>query len=221
MSLNAVDEKTRKLFQRIREKCRDRRWFGADCWMEPMYMKWPPFQWVFPKVLSEKELGQVEQQLGFSLPPLLRGLYLHLANGEICFGYGILPAKKLLQEYQALREESYFEGAWRWPEQLLPLCFWGCSLYSLVDRELGTILFTDIEALSDGGGDFVVEARDLEGWLERWITKEDEVPYLGAPWQEAAGDPQARAMGLEVLQDEPGTPIPVYVSEWRRLLGTQ
>jgi hypothetical protein len=225
----SLDEKTEELFMRIRKKCQDRGWFGADAWMDLGFSNPSSFRTTFPPVATKEQLENVEQQLGFPLPRLLRTIYLHLANGEVGFGYGILPDEHLLQEYRSICECSCFDGAWHWPEQLIPLCYWGCTLYSYLDVERGIILFADIEGLSDGEGDFLVEAPSLPVWLNRWITKQEQYPAFvqqeGGANREVQipedfndeEDPQARAMGLEKLEDDLHTPIPPYVREYRRL----
>jgi hypothetical protein len=225
----SLDEKTEELLTQIRKKCRDRGWFGADAWMDPGFSNPPPFRTTFPDVATKEQLENVEQQLGFPLPRLLRDLYLHLANGEVGFGYGILPGEQLLAEYRSICEGTCFDGAWHWPKLLIPLCYWGDTLYSYLDIERGIILFADTEGLFDEEGDFLVEAPSLLVWLDRWVTKQDQYPSLtqqgegdGTDREELEDfddeeDPQARAMGLEKLEDDPHTPIPSYVREYRRL----
>lgn len=224
-----LDELTEDLFRRMRNKCQDRGWFGADEWMDPGFSNLPPFRTTFPDVATQKQLEEVEHQLGFPFPRLLRDLYLHLANGQIGFGYGILPGEQLLREYRSIREETCFDGAWQWPKLLLPLCFWGDTLYSYLDSKRGLILFADTEGLFAGEGDFLVEAPSLFVWLDRWVKKQDQYPSLakreegdGTDRQELEndddeGDPQIRAMGLERWEDDPHTPIPPYVTAYRRL----
>jgi hypothetical protein len=225
----SLDETTEGLLKRIRSKCQDRGWFGADAWMDPGFNHPPSFRTTFPPVSTKEQLEHVEQQLGFSLPHLLRDLYLQLANGEFGFGYGILPGEQLLQEYRLTCEGTCFDGAWHWPKPLIPLCYWGCTLYSYLDVEQDIILLADTEGLFDGEGDFLVEAPSLFAWLNRWVTKQDQYPSLtqqeesvrtGSDGFEAFDDeedPQARAMGLEKLEDDALTPIPFYVKEYRRL----
>lgn len=135
MGMMPVDEQTAELLVRIRKKCQDRGWFGADEWMDPGFSSPPPFRTTFPPVATAEQLEHVEQELGFPLPRLLRDLYLHLANGEVGFGYGILPVELLLQTYRLIRERTCFDGAWHWPKLLIPLCYWGDTLYSYLDSE--------------------------------------------------------------------------------------
>lgn len=225
----SLDQETEELLARIRKKCQDRGWFGADEWMDPGFSSPPPFRTTFPPASTKEQLGNVEQQLDFPLPRLLRDLYLHLANGEVCFGYGILPVEQLLQVHQSISERTCFDGAWHWPKRLIPLCYWGDTLYSYLDSERGIILFADLGVLLAGEGDFVVEASSLRAWLDRWVTKQDRFPSLAQQQEDDETgrqgyediddeqDSQARAMGLETLEDDPHTPIPPYVSEYRRL----
>ncbi|SRR6266566_7895503 len=99
------------LFERIRERCRQLRWYGPDDeninWVEERYdpvsdhggrlcarlaarapqqlgFEYPP--------ASEDQLLATEAALGFPLPPLLRALNAGVANGGFGFGYGIRGA---------------------------------------------------------------------------------------------------------------------------------
>src|SRR5260221_14743324 len=45
--------------------------------------------WITFPPASEAQMRKTEQQLGFALPPLLRLLYTHVANGGFGPGYGL------------------------------------------------------------------------------------------------------------------------------------
>jgi len=95
------------LFERLRERCRQLRWYGPydenSNWVEERYdpasdhggrllarldarapqklgFEYPP--------ATEDQLLATEAALGFPLPPLLRALYAQVANGGFGFGYG-------------------------------------------------------------------------------------------------------------------------------------
>src|SRR6266571_8571326 len=96
------------LFERIRERCRQLRWYGPDDeninWVEEGYdpasdpggrlrarldalaphklgFEYPP--------ATEEQLLATERALGFPLLPVLRALYAQVANGGFGFGYGV------------------------------------------------------------------------------------------------------------------------------------
>ncbi len=99
------------LFERLRERCRQLRWYGPDDensnWVEERYdpasdhggrlrarldarvpqklgFEYPP--------ATEDQLLAIEAALGFPLPPLLRVLYAQVANGGFGFGYRLRGA---------------------------------------------------------------------------------------------------------------------------------
>jgi len=210
-----LDKQTEELFSRIRKKCQDRGWFGGDEWMDPGFSNPPPFKTAFAPPATEEQLQRIEHELGFPLPSLLRNLYLHLANGDYGFGYGILSAENMLHEYQSSRAHTFFDGAWHWPEHLVPLCYWGCNMHSYLDVALNTILFADTDLLFNDEGSFLIEAPSFSAWLERWLTKQDRYPVLSE--QDDDVDELARTMGLESLEDDPNTPVPPYVRKYQEM----
>jgi len=138
--------------------------------------------------VTPKELEAAERVLGFSLPPLLRTLYLQVGNGGFGPGYGLLRLNRRNPRNQfeesAVSLYQVFSGGdpeypeWRWPAGLLPICDWGCALRSCVDctGDRAPVLRVDPEALADGDQDaFQPEADSLYDWLEAWV--EDRVSF--------------------------------------------
>lgn len=95
------DQTWNALFQRIREHCRERNWYGPDGDKSiydyrvahgdsyASYEPTPPTQgFAFPPA-TEEQLAQSEEILEFSLPPALRALFATVANGGFGPGYGI------------------------------------------------------------------------------------------------------------------------------------
>jgi hypothetical protein len=78
------------LAERIRTKCQQEHWFGAELRnpSRAIIREGDPerYGFVFPPV-SEQEIQEAERNLDFPLPPFLRYLYTHIANGG--FGPGI------------------------------------------------------------------------------------------------------------------------------------
>ena len=58
-----------------------------------------------------------------------------------------------------------------WPERLLPLCYWGCSIGTYFDARTEDIF--QVYA-SDRGWQYILEykASSLEEWFERWLSGE-------------------------------------------------
>src|SRR5260370_19905521 len=106
-----MKEEQRVLLEKIREKCQRDRWYGPDLLSPRRYdraLEIAPnfdqhtlemldpndpncFGFVFPPA-SEADFAETEQKLGFPLPPFLRTLYAHLANGGFWSGLGLRGA---------------------------------------------------------------------------------------------------------------------------------
>src|SRR5262245_42878043 len=94
-----------------------------------------------PKATLEVVRG-AEEKLGFALPPLLRRAYLEIANGGFGPGYGIMGVgdgftddleHTVVDLYLSYRQRDPEDPTWQWPHGLLPICHWGCVVYSAVD----------------------------------------------------------------------------------------
>ena len=64
---------------------------------------------------------------------------------------------------------------WAWPTALLPICHWGCAIYSCVDctRPEAPVVRFDPNGHELGEpweGAFRPEASSLEMWLRRWLA---------------------------------------------------
>jgi hypothetical protein len=113
----------------------------------------------------------IEERLGFALPPLLRDLYTGVADGGFGPGYGILPAGELPDVYGVCR--SYADGEpWRWPDQLVPFCYWGCEVYECIDcaDSRGRVIHFDADLGGPSGDNFDETFPSLELWLEDWLA---------------------------------------------------
>ncbi|MBT2490302.1 hypothetical protein J7E96_17605 [Streptomyces sp. ISL-96] len=80
---------------------------------------------------------EAEQAIGFPLPPLLRRLYLDVANGGFGPAEGILGVRGgAPQGDWSDLSEIYDDGpdpSSRIPTGLVPVYDWGCTIWSLVD----------------------------------------------------------------------------------------
>ena len=85
-----------EMIEEIRTQCQRNHWFGPPE-LQPNRARWSPqyhpngSYFVFPPA-TEEQLCQTEEILGWELPPLLRALYTHLANGGFGPGAGIWGA---------------------------------------------------------------------------------------------------------------------------------
>jgi len=77
------------LARKIWTKCEQEHWFGGEL-NKGMGPEDDPerYRFVFSPV-SEEQIQDAEQNLGFALPPFLRYLYMHIANGGLGPGMGL------------------------------------------------------------------------------------------------------------------------------------
>ena len=114
-----------------------------------------------------------------SFPPLLRKLYLGVGNGGFGPGFGIFGVKgghpaeivsgaqTIDAVYVALRADPQW-----WPEKLLPICDWGCAIWSCLDCRTADGPVVHVE------GDCWAASLTFAAWLSAW---RDGVDLLAEP----------------------------------------
>src|SRR4051794_10987024 len=77
-------------------------------------------------------LQRIEAELGFRLPSLLKRLYLEVGDGCFGPGYGLFGATGhwLSDEPFTLAELYRINHKGDWPDGLVPICDWGCAIWS-------------------------------------------------------------------------------------------
>jgi len=118
---------------------------------------------------SMADINAAEEQLGFSLPPLVRDLYTQVGDGGYGPGYGL----DRLAEVVEMSQEFVTDGPDPWPAKLLHLCCWGCEYFFALDcsRPDGPVLrFVPDE--DDNPEALRCEAATLAEWLEDWLRGE-------------------------------------------------
>jgi hypothetical protein len=162
------------LCERIRERCRQKHYYGPDGgWQN--YRGYfddqgklrvqdlthnPHTGFEFPPA-TEEQLRDTEMALGFPLPPMLRVLYTHVANGGFGPALGITGARG----GDSLGEDGRYETVdmctdthpdvhyvdlgrfdnpqlvelrrGMWPAHFLHLCYWGCGEDSYLEGKVG------------------------------------------------------------------------------------
>ncbi len=91
---------------------------------------------------TPEQIAAAEAALGFGLPPLYRQLLTEVANGGFGPGYGLIGvdggsgdfgsghlAELYARAHAAARSELFPPL----PGQMLPVCNWGCGIYSCLD----------------------------------------------------------------------------------------
>lgn len=119
--------------------------------------------------VSSAELAAAEEQLGFDLPPLVRDLYTHVADGGYGPGYGLGRLSELVERGREFAEAGTTN---LWPARFLHLCWWGCDYFSGVDCSSpasAVLRFVPDDWTADA---LVPEAESLEEWLDAWLRGE-------------------------------------------------
>ncbi|MGW3325967.1 SMI1/KNR4 family protein [Streptomyces virginiae] len=118
-----------------------------------------------PAALGAEEIARAEGILGFALPPLLAALYTRVGDGGFGPECGLLPLHDAVSAYRAGRS-----SAWRWPEGVLPIADFGCSLSVCVDCRSDTaqVLLFD-PGLGEPDLAWSIDTPSLTAWLHGWL----------------------------------------------------
>jgi hypothetical protein len=136
---------------------------------------------------SKKAIVDTEKRLGFALPTILRSIYLHVANGGFGPGYGLMGVEggftddlghTVADLFESYRKPDPEDPAWQWPEHFLPICHWGCVVYSAIDcsHEPSPVYFVDIGVKDIGAPmDTIISLHkpSFEIWLSDWLAGRD------------------------------------------------
>jgi hypothetical protein len=132
---------------------------------------------------TPRQIAAAEAALGFSLPAILRLLLSEVGNGG--FGPGGLmgieggatddQGDTLQDWYLFSRQHAPKDPTGRstWPLGLIPLCAWGCGVYSCVDctrPEHPIVRFDPSGGLDHVSRCLSPEGVTLRGWLEAWAA---------------------------------------------------
>lgn len=99
-----------------------------------------PVPEIYPPATAD-DIAAAEVRLGFELPALFKRLYMEIGNGGFGPGYGLIGlgggydgcvGVDLESLYGGYRENPP-GGMTEWPEKKLPVCTWGCDIYSCLD----------------------------------------------------------------------------------------
>ena len=134
---------------------------------------------------SPTQMKTAEKELGISFHPLHRRLLMEVANGHFGPGYGLYGVPPFVEmehcKYlkQNLVDEYRSRKKYWWPEGLIPLCYWGCTVISAMYVPDGRIVRFDY---SDLDCDYVYfEDKSLENWIGAWVKEVDTFDYEQKP----------------------------------------
>jgi hypothetical protein len=110
---------------------------------------------------SRQVIEAAERDLGFALPDVLRDIYTCVANGGFGPGYGIMGVDggftddqqhNIVEVYRIYIQGDPEDPTWFWPRGWVPICHWGCVIYSVVDCITSPypVYFADISAKEPG-----------------------------------------------------------------------
>jgi hypothetical protein len=187
------------LEEQIRRKCQEEGWYGPSAYKHRRVAWARPFSltssFAYPPA-TEQQLQDTEAVLGFRIPPLLRFLYAHLANGGFGPGGGIRGAiggyggpdtfengnDETILKHQDVGEtlvdlDSY---QWHespgqqwlklpagvWPRQLAPICDLGCQQEVCVDQEGQLYLW----CVAEEDFDSLRKMDAFDRWIRQWLT---------------------------------------------------
>ncbi len=131
-----------------------------------------------------------EEELGFRLPRLLRAVYLHVGNGGFGPGHGLIGvggAEPYISTHESVLDlydreirgnRSVESRGDLWPEELLPICDYGCASFACVDcsRRSARVLRFDTDAYLGAEEpcrrkSLRVESPSLREWFEEWLRR--------------------------------------------------
>ena len=136
-------------------------------------------------ILSDHEIVQSESILGFPVPALLKEIYSTIGNGGFGPGYGLLGlhngfsddlGNNAIELYKLNLLPDSDDPSWIWPTNLLPICHWGCAIYSCIDcsSETGEIVTFDPNLHDESWKTcFILQPRNIESWIRAWIEDVD------------------------------------------------
>jgi hypothetical protein len=140
--------------------------------------------WRTPKLfpcVSEEQIQVAEARVGFSLPPLLRDVYVRVGNGGFGPAYGLIGIEGGAPDDLGRTVEGIYEAFWRprlsdcfwfWPEKLLPFCYYGCGIFFCVHGSSAgapVYLFEpNIRGNGPWGKVLELESVSLAEWFESW-----------------------------------------------------
>ncbi len=122
---------------------------------------------------SEQDIEAAEAQLGFRLPGLLRRIYAEVTDGGFGPGYSLFPVRRGRdvpgQDESLVEMRNKLITDPRTPRTLLPLCDWGCAVWSALDCSCNDGPIVTIA----GEQPLMTTGRDLRSWLQAWLAGVD------------------------------------------------
>jgi hypothetical protein len=77
-----------------------------------------------------------------------------------------------LESYEIRRKSDPAELGWQWPAGLLPICTWGCAIYSCIDCAKSPafpMVIFDPNTHVSGDDCFFSECESFDEWIAIWV----------------------------------------------------
>jgi len=137
-----------------------------------------------PVPATPAAVDRAESLVGGPLPPVLKRLYLEVANGGFGPGHGVLgldggyadDLKRTAIGILGERDDGIWPGM---PRDLLPVCHWGCAIYSFVHCPSGQMIGWDPNPTEpEDDVPYFEQEYTIETWLEAWLDGSLNQPWL-------------------------------------------
>ncbi len=140
----------------------------------------------FPPALPDEVIA-AERRLGFELPPLLRRLFVEVANGGFGPGYGLSGVagcgtdeggNDIVALFEAHASDQWISSYPNWPTKTLRIAYFGCAMHAAIDCSIAdypVYLFDPNADHEDCGFEngLIPFEKGLNDWLYGWATGDD------------------------------------------------
>lgn len=132
-----------------------------------------------PPILSEENIQQFENKIGYVLPDILKQLFLQIGNGGFGPGYGLFPLISDKEENMLDFSQDFVSCGFEfWKPSHIPLVHWGCGIYTFMDLEqphANLQVFDGSnydEEIPEFNGVFEIP-HTLDSFLQAWVNEVD------------------------------------------------
>jgi hypothetical protein len=145
---------------------------------------------IYPPATIES-IKSAEAKIGFALPSLLVEIYRQVGNGGFGPGYGLIGLEDgarddlgncVVDLFLQNKQHNIQDHFWNWPDRLIPICHWGCAIYSCIDcsyLDYPVINFDPNKQEEDGRWDdaFIPQGTIFAEWIEGWLNGDPQWMY--------------------------------------------
>ena len=140
---------------------------------------------------SPEEIRTAESAIGFDLPPLLKRIFVEVANGGFGPGYGLCGVagrgtdeggNDIVGLFQGQASDHWRSSYPNWPPRILRIAYFGCAMHAAIDCSLPdypVFLFDPNQEEEDikFANCLIPFEKDLNSWLYGWALGDDaEIP---------------------------------------------